>query len=131
MEGQAMVEPMPQNQEALKTNETSTLISADKVKGTDIYNSAGEHLGEVDTVMIDKLSGKIAYAVVTFGGFMGMGSDRYALPWQILTYDSKEQGYIIDVTNDVLRSTPVLRDHADRMWGTQLHEHFRVPPYWI
>lgn len=126
-----MVEPMPQNQEALKTNETSTLISADKVKGTDIYNSAGEHLGEVDTVMIDKLSGKIAYAVVTFGGFMGMGSDRYALPWQILTYDSKEQGYIIDVTNDVLRSTPVLRDHADRMWGTQLHEHFRVPPYWI
>lgn len=126
-----MAEPMPQDQEALKTDETSTLISADKVKGTDIYNTVGEHLGEVDTVMIDKLSGKIAYAVVTFGGFMGMGSDRYALPWQILTYDPKEQGYIIDVTDDILRSTPVLQEHADRMWGTQLHEHFRVPPYWI
>lgn len=126
-----MSEQIPQDQAALEQSETSTLISADKVKGTHIYNSAGEHLGEIETVMIDKASGKIAYAVVTFGGFLGMGGSRYALPWQILRYDSSEQGYVIDVADDILRSTPVLRDYADRMWGTQLHEHFRVPPYWI
>jgi sporulation protein YlmC with PRC-barrel domain len=131
MKDHMMVDVIPQNQEALKVDETNTLISADKVKGTTVYNSVGEQLGTVQDLMIDKMSGKIAYAVVTFGGFLGMGSDRYALPWQILKYDPTEQGYIIDIADDILRSTPVLRDHADRMWGTQIHEHFRVPPYWI
>jgi sporulation protein YlmC with PRC-barrel domain len=126
-----MTKPIPQDQAALDRDETTTLISANKVKGTHIYNTAGENLGEVETVMIDKVSGKIAYAVVIFGGFLGMGSSRYALPWQILRYDLTEHGYIIDVDDDILRTTPVLRDYADRMWGTQLHEHFRVPPYWI
>jgi sporulation protein YlmC with PRC-barrel domain len=126
-----MTKPIPQDQTALEQDETIELISAQKVKGTRIYNSAGEHLGDVETVMIDKAGGKIAYAVVIFGGFLGMGSSRYALPWQILRYDPTEQGYVIDVADDILRSTPVLQDYADRMWGTQLHEHFRVPPYWI
>ena len=75
---------LPQDQETLQENETSRLISADKVQGTNIYNARGDDLGEVDDVMIDKHTGKVAYAVVTYGGFLGIGTERRALPWWLL-----------------------------------------------
>lgn len=119
-------------QDRLKRDETHSLISADKVQGTDIFNRRGDNLGEVESVMIDKLSGKVAYAVVTFGGFLGIGSERRALPWNVLTYDTDLGGYRVDAEDEVLRQTPVYVDNGDidPEWGTRLHGHFGVPPYW-
>lgn len=119
-------------QETLKKDETGSLISADKVQGTDIYNRRGDNLGEVESVMIDKRSGKVAYAVVTFGGFLGIGSERRALPWNVLSYNTDLGGYVVNAEDDVVRQTPVYADNnnIDPEWGNRLHGHFGVPPYW-
>lgn len=118
-------------QETLKQRETGSLISAEKVRGTDIYNRRGDNLGEVENVMIDKLSGKVAYAVVTFGGFLGIGAERRALPWNVLSYDIDLGGYLVDADDEVLRTTPIFAEsQADPEWGSRLHGHFGVPPYW-
>jgi uncharacterized protein YrrD len=127
-----MQTPMENRQDTLKQDETGGLISADKVQGTDIYNRSGDNLGEVENVMIDKRTGKVAYAVVTFGGFLGIGADRRALPWSVLSYDVDKGGYVVDAADDVLRNTPVYADNnvSDPEWGNRVHGHFGVPPYW-
>jgi sporulation protein YlmC with PRC-barrel domain len=118
-------------QETLKKSETGSLISADKVQGTDIYNRRGDNLGEIESVMIDKRSGKVAYAVVTFGGFLGIGTERRALPWNVLAYDVDLGGYLVDADDSLLRDMPVFTDNpSDTEWGDRLHRHFGVPPYW-
>ena len=94
---------MPSDQDTLQQNETSALISTDKVKGTEVYNRRGDHLGEVEHLMVDKPSGKVAYAVISFGGFLGMGEERRALPWQVLTYDTNLDGYVVAADDDLLR----------------------------
>jgi sporulation protein YlmC with PRC-barrel domain len=71
----------------LDKRETSNLIGSDKVEGTPVYRSNGERVGQIDRVMIDKLSGKVAYAVMSFGGFLGIGEDYYPLPWALLTFN--------------------------------------------
>lgn len=97
-------------QEALKKRETGALIAADKVRGTDIYNRRGDNLGEVESIMIDKRSGQVAYAVVTFGGFLGIGTERRALPWNVLNYDVDLGGYVVDADNDALGNLPAYSD---------------------
>ena len=73
------------------------LIAADQVEGTSIYNAKGESLGSVEDVMIDKVSGKIAYAIAGFGGFLGIGNRHYPLPWDKLKYDTRMGGYVVDL----------------------------------
>jgi sporulation protein YlmC with PRC-barrel domain len=114
----------------LEKDETFSLIAASKVQGTHVYNTGGEHVGDVDDVMIDKASGKIAYAIVTFGGFLGMGQDRYALPWAALKYEIRQGGYVVGVTDEVLKSTPSMGDYNDETWRTNVYSHFGVSPYW-
>ncbi len=69
--------------------ETFSLIGSDKVEGTAVYGAKGERIGSVQRVMIDKISGKVAYAVVSFGGFLGIGEDYYPMPWSQLKYDTR------------------------------------------
>ena len=69
--------------------ETGNLIASDKVQGTNVYNAAGDNLGAIHDVMIDKPSGKVAYAIMTFGGFLSMGNQYHPLPWSVLKYDTK------------------------------------------
>ncbi|GIK99519.1 MAG: photosystem reaction center subunit H [Alphaproteobacteria bacterium] len=126
-------EKMPKDQETLKKNETFSLISSEKVEGTEVYTRRGDHLGEVKNVMIDKRSGKVAYAVVSFGGFLGMGEERRALPWQLLTYDEERDGYVVDAADEVLRNAPAgisEREYNDPEWGSRVYGHFGVTPYW-
>ncbi len=116
--------------------ETSSLISAGKVQGTPVYNPKGEKLGRVEDVMIDKLSGVVAYAVLSFGGFLGMGDNHYPLPWQVLDYDTKQGGYVVDLDKETLKGAPSYGvnenvDWADRNWGKKVHDYYEVPPYWI
>jgi uncharacterized protein YrrD len=129
-----MANTMPTDQQTLKERETFSLIASDKVQGTNIYNTRGDNLGEVDELMIDKLSGKVAYAVVTFGGFLGMGKERRALPWAVLSYDTGLDGYVVNAEDDVLRKAPPgvsEAEYGNREWGTRVYGHFGVPPYWM
>ncbi|WP_341678458.1 PRC-barrel domain-containing protein [Niveibacterium sp. SC-1] len=82
------------------------VISSDKVEGTNVYNTAGEKLGSIDDLMIDKQSGQVRYAVLEFGGFLGMGTDRYPLPWSILKYDTAKDGYVVPLDKDRLDKAP-------------------------
>ena len=83
-----------QDNQSVATDETSTLISSDKVEGTAVYNREGDKLGSIHTLMIDKVSGKVAYAVMSFGGFLGMGDRYHPLPWNVLTYDTSQGGSV-------------------------------------
>ena len=73
-------------------DETHRLISAEKVQGTPVYNAQGEKLGTIEDVMIDKITGKVAYAILSMGGFLGIGERHHPLPWNVLTYDEELGG---------------------------------------
>ena len=90
----------------LAVDETARLISSDKVEGTAVYDRQGNRLGSVYTVMIDKYSGQVAYAVMSFGGFLGIGERYHPLPWRMLTYDTGKGGYVVDVSREQLERAP-------------------------
>lgn len=85
---------------------THDVISSDRVEGTAVYNSAGDKLGSIDELMIDKRSGQVRYAVLEFGGFLGMGTDRYPLPWNMLKYDTDKDGYVVPLDKSKLDQAP-------------------------
>src|SRR5919197_3088165 len=91
---------------ATEARETAGLIGSDKVEGTAVYDPKGEHIGSIERVMIGKTSGQGAYAVLRFGGFLGIGSDYYPLPWASLTYDTSLDGYRLDITEEQLKGAP-------------------------
>jgi sporulation protein YlmC with PRC-barrel domain len=85
---------------------TGDIISSDRVEGTKVYNLAGDKLGSVDDLMINKRSGQVLYAVLEFGGFLGMGTDRYPLPWNMLKYDPAKDGYVVPLNKAKLENAP-------------------------
>ena len=87
-------------------NETDRLIASDKVEGTAVYDRQGNRLGSVYNVMIDKYSGQVAYVVMSFGGFLGIGERYHPLPWKALDYDPRVGGYVVDVTREQLERAP-------------------------
>jgi hypothetical protein len=118
-----------------KLDETTSLISAGKVTGTPVYSTEGERLGEINDVMLDKRSGKIAYAVMSFGGFLGLGERYSPLPWAILKYDTRQQGYVVGLTIDQLQQAPIFAPDQMPAWGDRtyestLHAYYRATPYW-
>lgn len=82
------------------------LIPASRVKGTRIFNTAGDHLGEVEDVAIDKVSGQVAYAIIGFGGFLGLGEHYHPLPWSLLSYDLDKGGYVVPLGKAELENAP-------------------------
>ena len=116
-----------------KTRETTTLIGSDKVEGTNVYRSNGEEVGTIERVMIEKRSGKVAYAVMSFGGFLGVGEDYYPVPWELLTYNEQLGGYEVNITEDQLRRAPKYAAGQDWNWEDpqrqrSVHEHYGVQP---
>jgi hypothetical protein len=89
-----------------ETRETGTLIGSDKVEGTAVYGAGDTKIGSIERVMIDKMSGKVSYAVLSFGGFLGIGDDHYPLPWQSLKYDTNLGGYRTGITESQLQGAP-------------------------
>ena len=81
------------------------LIESDRVEGTTVYDRQGNNIGSIKRLMIEKLSGRVAYAVMSFGGFLGMGAEEHAIPWSKLTYDTRLDGYQTDISESQLRST--------------------------
>ena len=131
-----MAQAIPRSQETLKKDETVNLIASSKVKGTKLFNRQHEHVGEVEDIMIDKVSGHVAYAVAAFGGFLGLGETRRAIPWSVLHYDTNDDGYVADVDDAVLKDAPNEIPTGDAYsrdldWNSRIYSHFGVPPYWI
>ena len=91
---------------ATEARETVDLIGSDKVEGTAVYDANGEHIGTIERVMIEKRSGQVAYAVLSFGGFLGIGSDYYPIPWDALKYDTSLGGYRTNITEEQLKGAP-------------------------
>ena len=110
------------------------LIGSDRVEGTNVYRSDGTKIGEIERVMIDKLSGQAAYAVMSFGGFMGFGEDHYPVPWQRLTFNERLGGYELNVTDAQLKNAPKYSTGEEWKWdsaqGRTVYDYYGVPPYW-
>jgi hypothetical protein len=119
---------------SVATDETDRLISSDKAVGTAVYNRHGEHLGSVYNLMIDKYSGQVAYAVMSFGGFLGIGESYHPLPWRTLIYDTRKGGYIVDIDRTRLETAPsytssTAPNWSDRDYGRRIDDFYGVPPY--
>lgn len=115
------------------TDRSHQLISSARVEGTPIYNPRGEKLGTVHSVMIEKTSGHIVYALLAFGGFFGIGTHVHPIPWQMLTYDPSRHGYVADITREMLEDAPSLElDKAARPTESErpMYQHWNLDPYW-
>ena len=100
---------------AMEERETVSLIGSDKVEGTAVYGANDERIGSIDRVMIEKTSGAVSYAVLSFGGFLGIGDEHYPLPWQSLKYDTALGGYRTGITADQLKGAP--KYGTDTSWN--------------
>jgi hypothetical protein len=103
----------------LDERETTYLIGSDKVEGTAVYGTDGNKIGSIERVMIDKTSGQVSYAVLGFGGFLGLGNDHYPLPWQTLRYDTRLGGYVTGVSESQLRGAPRYSNDNDWNWDDE------------
>jgi len=99
------------------TNETGDLIASDKVEGTAVYDRNGTKLGSVYNFMVEKRSGHVAYAVLSFGGVLGMGSSYHPLPWNQLTYEPAQGGYVVDLTKEQLEGAPTYSASEAPRWN--------------
>ncbi len=106
------------------------VISSDKVEGTTVYNAQGDKLGTIDNLVIDKRSGLVRYAALEFGGFLGIGTDHYPIPWQLLTYDTNLDGYVVPLAQDQLEKAPhyppTERPAYSEDYGRRVYEHYGV-----
>lgn len=102
--------------------EVGNLIAGEKVAGTPVFNPAGERLGEIFDVMIDKVSGDVAFAVMSFGGFLGIGERYHPLPWSTLKYDTEQGGYVVELTKEQLEGGPAYEAGKTPTW-TRAYEH--------
>ncbi|MEO6717336.1 MAG: PRC-barrel domain-containing protein [Novosphingobium sp.] len=112
-------------------DETDRLIASNKVEGTAVYNRQGDRLGTVYNFMVDKRSGRVEYAVMSFGGFLGMGERYHPLPWKLLTYDTDRGGYVVDLDKSKLEGAPSYPKGAepsyDRNYGEQIFGYYGMP----
>jgi sporulation protein YlmC with PRC-barrel domain len=108
--------------------EVGEIISSDKVEGTAVYDTAGKKLGSIDDLMIDKYSGQVRYAVLEFGGFLGMGTDRYPIPWTVLKYSTEQSGYVVPLDKATLESAPKYSEQSapeyDAEYGTRINNYY-------
>ena len=112
-----------------------SLMGADTLIGEDVYNHREEDLGDIKEIMLDMRSGRIAYAVLSFGGFLGMGEKLFAVPWNALTLDTVNKRFILNVEKERLKEAPGFdKDHwpnmADTTWATGIHNYYGTTPYY-
>lgn len=108
---------------------------ADTLTGNEVNNHDKENVGSIKGIMLDVQSGRIAYAVLSVGGFLGIGERLFAVPWAALTLDTDRKCFILDVSKERLKQDPGFdKDHwpsmADAQWATQVHRFYRTTPYW-
>ncbi|HET9212620.1 MAG TPA: PRC-barrel domain-containing protein [Thermoanaerobaculia bacterium] len=121
--------------ETKTTKNQPSVLSATTMIGDSVTNRSGEDLGKIEELMIDLGRGSVAYAVLSFGGVLGMGDKLFAIPFQALKLDADHECFVLDVDKEKLKKAPGFdKDHwpstADRTWGSQIHSYYGYRPYW-
>jgi hypothetical protein len=116
----------------IEASEQGNLIGSDKVEGTAVFGAEDQKIGSIERVMIDKKSGRVSYAVLSFGGFLGIGDDHYPLPWQSLKYDTELGGYRTGITQNQLEGAPKYADDSSWNWSDTsraraVNDYYGVP----
>jgi sporulation protein YlmC with PRC-barrel domain len=117
----------------LYVKDVSMLVPCDHVEGSRVYGVDGKQIGHIERLMLEKSDGRIAFVILSFGGFFGIGQDHYRLPWQKLRYDARIDGYRVNMTkNDVEKARRFAgRDDHQPGQDHKSHDYFGVPPYWM
>ena len=122
-----------------RAGETATqsphrLIASNRVEGTAVYDRQGEKLGRIENFMVDKVSGRSEYAVMSFGGFLGIGDDHYPIPWSKLDYDTEQGGYVVDLDREKLKDGPKYRAGEEpdfnRGYDQRVYDYYGVVYTW-
>jgi sporulation protein YlmC with PRC-barrel domain len=111
------------------------IMAADSLDSEDVINGQGEDLGKIEHIMIDVPTGRVAYAVLSFGGILGMGNKLFAIPWGALKLDTDRKCFVLDVPKERLEQAEGFdKDHwpsmADERWATEIHRYYSARPYW-
>jgi sporulation protein YlmC with PRC-barrel domain len=120
-----------------RSNQATTphVLSADSLQGTHVKNARGDALGEIKALMIDLASGRVAYAVLAFGGFLGLGDKYFAVPWSAMALDTEDEKFILDVSKEQLQAAKGFDkndwpDFADPTFHAATYRHYGQSPYW-
>jgi sporulation protein YlmC with PRC-barrel domain len=110
------------------------IMGANTLTGNDVYNNEEEDLGDIKEIMIDMRNGRVAYAVLSFGGFLGMGEKLFAVPWSALKLDTENKRFVLDVEKEDLKDAPGFDkdnwpDMADPIWASKIHSYYGTDPY--
>lgn len=110
---------------------TDSVVNVDNVIGVDVKNNQNEDIGEIEALMLDKMTGKVAYVVLSYGGFLGMGNKLFALPWEIFSYDASDECFKAPITKEQLKNSPGFDkdnwpDMSNKDWRASVHNHYRT-----
>ena len=120
----------------LKTRETKELIAADKVEGTAVYGANRDKMGDVKSIMLNKRTGRVEYAVLSIGGFLGLGTNLHPVPWSKLTYNTDLDGFLVNLTADQLKDAPTFSNwdsfmlNSNRDREAEVYKYYDETPYW-
>lgn len=114
---------------------TVNILSASSVTGDKVVNPGGDELGKIEDVMVDVQSNRIAYVVLSFGGFLGIGDKLFAVPWEALELDAAEKRFVLNESKERLENAPGFDkdewpDFADRTFGGEIYDYYGKPRYW-
>ncbi len=117
------------------THHNPHLLSSSTITGDKVKNMQDEQLGDIKDLMIDLSSGRIAYAVLSFGGFLGLGDKLFAVPWPALTLDADDKMFVLNISKDRLKHAPGFDknnwpDMASQQWGREIYQYYDIEPYW-
>lgn len=112
------------------------IMDAHTLNGNEIVNRQNESLGEIEAIMLDVPHGRVAYAVLSFGGFLGVGGKLFAVPWHALVLDAERKCFILDASKEQLKSAPGFDKNswpamADTTWAQRIHDFYKTSPYWL
>jgi len=110
-------------------------MAADTLEGNKVVNADGDDLGDMEHIMLDVPSGRVAYAVLSFGGFLGMGDKLFAIPWHALILDADNKCFVLDIPKERLEQAPGFNKDrwpsmADQRWAADVHKFYNIEPYW-
>ncbi|MDE3821280.1 PRC-barrel domain-containing protein [Sinorhizobium meliloti] len=116
-------------------HESHDLIASDKVVGTAVYDMNGENVGSIERIILEKRGGRVAYAVMSFGGILGIGHEHYPLPWEMLDYNTGLGGFQVNITKEQVEGAPRYSAGQDYDWspesGRRVYDYYGIAPYWV